>query len=274
MTPDPPLALVRRGRGRPLLLIHGSAADRTTWTLQLAPPPDGLVGAFTVLAYDRRGCTSAPLGPGELPTTEMHADHAAALLAREVGDQPALVCGSSYGAVVALELGLRSPARVAGLILCEPPLPPGPLCAAAPAGFGCAFDRLVATAGGERAGEMFLRAVLGDAAFEAIPPRYRRALCGTWRQIRADMTALTRYRLDPQRLATMRPPALLLTGDRSPAFYGESLALLARWLPSARTRVLPGAGHSMHIDAHRAFAREVISFAETATCAGYSRVPL
>jgi len=239
----------RRGSGPPALLIHGAAADRTTWTLQLHSLDD----RFTVLAYDRR------VGPRI--TTADHADDAAALLAREAA-APAIVIGSSYGGVIALELACRAPERVAALILCEPPLPPGELVASAPDGYGCHYDRLTATAGGERAAEMFLRSVLGDRAFESIPGRYRRDLCATWRQIRSDMFSLGSYRVDHARIAAIRHPVLLVAGDRSPPFLATCLDALAALLPAAQRAVIPRAGHSMHIDNHRAFRNAVLAFAD------------
>jgi len=240
----------RRGSGPPALLIHGAAADRTTWTLQM----HGLDDRFTLFAYDRR------VGPGL--TTGDHADDAAALLTSEV-PAPAIVIGSSYGGVIALELACRVPALVAALILCEPPLPPGDLVPPAPYAYGCHYDRLIATAGGERAAEMFLRSVLGNASFEAIPGRYRRDLCATWRQIRSDMFSLGSYRVDHARFAAIRQPVLLLAGSRSPAHFATSLDALAAVLPAARRAVIPRAGHSMHIDNHRAFRTAVLAFADS-----------
>jgi pimeloyl-ACP methyl ester carboxylesterase len=247
---EPELEVIRRGAGPPVLLIHGAAADRKTWSLALGT----LKEHFTALAYDRRAQPPH--------TTQAHAADAAAILRRELpASTPALVCGASYGAVIALELAAAAPELVAGLVLGEPPLPPGPTVPSAPPGFGCAFDRLVATAGGPAAAEMFLRAALGDAAFADIPPQFRPVLCATWRQIRADMTALNTYAVDLGRLGAITAPALLLTGARSPAFYGAGVDLLAGVLPRARRDVVPGGGHAMHFDAHRAWAARVIDFA-------------
>lgn len=250
------IPVVRRGSGPPALLIHGAAADSATWTLQMHSLDD----RFTLLAYDRR--------VGQGITTGDHADDAAALLARETGGAPAIVIASSYGGVIALELACRAPERVAALVLCEPPLPPGQHVPSAPAGYGCAFDRLVATAGGERAGEMFLRSVLGDAAFDSIPGRYKRDLCATWRQIRSDMFSLGSYRVDHARLSAIPHPMLLLAGDRSPPFLATCLDALAAVLPRARRAVIPRAGHSMHIDNHRAFRAAVLAFTDAALPAG------
>jgi pimeloyl-ACP methyl ester carboxylesterase len=243
------LPLTCRGKGPVILFIHGSAASRATWTLQLHDLDD----RFTLVAFDRR------IGAGL--TTESHAADAAAIGRRQAGGERILVCGSSYGGVVALELALLAPELVAGLVLCEPPLPAGPLVPPQPAGFGCAFDALVATAGGELAGEMFLRSVLGSRHFEAIPGRFRRDLCGMWRQVRSDMTSLGSYRVDEARLGRIGQPVLLLGGERSPPLYGPALEVLERGLPRVRREVVRGAGHSMHIDAWRLFDRLLAEFA-------------
>jgi pimeloyl-ACP methyl ester carboxylesterase len=251
------LKVVRRGSGAPVLLVHGSAADHSTWMGQLVRPPHGLA----VIAYDRRGTASAPFPAGAVPSTTHHVDDAIALIWREAGGGPVLACGSSYGAVICLELARRAPSLVAGLVLCEPPLPPADLVPASPDGLGCAFDRLVATATGEDAAEMFLRLVMGNAGFESVPRRQRTVLRGMWRQIRADMIALARTRVAYAELATIAAPALLLGGERSPPEYAIRLDALEAALPRARRALVPAAGHAMHIDNHRAFNAMLSDFA-------------
>jgi pimeloyl-ACP methyl ester carboxylesterase len=251
-----PLKVVRRGEGPPIVFVHGSAADHGTWMMQLATPLPG----FSSVAYDRRGAPSAPFSPGQVPTTEAHVADLVALLGAEAPG-PALVVGSSYGAVVSLAAAAACPERLAGLVLCEPPLPMDDLVPGSPAGFGCAFDRLVATAGGEAAAEMFLRAVLGSRAFDAAPARLRQNMLALWRSIRADMIALGRLRLRYGELGGVRVPCLLLSGARSPAFYTAPLDTLERALPSARREVIPSAGHAMHLENPRAFGQAVAGFA-------------
>ena len=252
------LHAVRRGAGPPIFLIHGSAADHTTWIAQIAMPPDGL----TIIAYDRRGSATVPFPDDVVPSTGQHVEDALAIIRREASEQPLLLCGSSYGAVIALALAQSNPELVAGLVLCEPPIPASPWVPSSPPGFGCAFDDLVAGAGGEAAAEMFLRVVLGDGGYNAIPRRLRGTLCGMWRQIRADMIALSRTRLpDRDQLAAFRIPCLLVGGERSPALYSTSLDNLERLLPSARRALIPRAGHAMHFDNHPAFHSAVLGFA-------------
>ena len=83
-----PLHVVRAGTaGPPLILVHGSATDASTWTIQLASP---LTSRYRVVAYDRRGAGRSPRAPGVAwHTIEEHAAELAALIA-EAG-APALV---------------------------------------------------------------------------------------------------------------------------------------------------------------------------------------
>jgi pimeloyl-ACP methyl ester carboxylesterase len=231
-----------------LLLIHGSAADHTTWSIQLAS--SALRARFELIAYDRRS---------EATTVEAHADDAAALLAESTA--PAMIAGSSFGAVVALDLIRRYPAVAAGAVLIEPPLAPTDDAPPGPAEFLPAYDRVAAEQGGEAAAEMFLRAVLGDAALATMPRRTRERSLSKWREIRSDSAALIAYRPRYTELATVRTPVRLLGGGRSAVHFGPTLTALATALPSARLELVEGAGHMLQAEAHRRFAEILTRFA-------------
>ncbi|MGV9675526.1 alpha/beta fold hydrolase [Nocardia sp. NPDC003482] len=105
-----------RGRGPVLLLLPGGDGDADTYD-RLA---DHLASTFTVVTYDRRGLSRSATAPTEV-TIASHADDAAAILAATT-DTPALVFGSSIGAVIALQLTLAHPDLVRRAMLHEPPL--------------------------------------------------------------------------------------------------------------------------------------------------------
>ncbi|MCP4443724.1 MAG: alpha/beta hydrolase [Myxococcales bacterium] len=232
----------QKGSGRPLLLIHGSAADHTTWTVQFA----GLREDFCMLAYDRN--------PAPRYTVQEHADDAAEILRSEVHGTAAVV-GSSFGAIVALDLGRRYPELVSHLILCEPPLAQSDYLSPVPDGFACRFDDISARDGGPAASEFFLRCVLGDDAFERMPKAYRKRSMAAHEQIRADMGALASYRVRYDALASeLRAKVYLLGGERSASFYADTLEALQFAIPGSERKTLRGAGHMMQVDAHRQFA--------------------
>jgi pimeloyl-ACP methyl ester carboxylesterase len=240
-----PLHAVTAGRGPRVVLVHGSAADHTTWTIQLANPQ--LRESLELVAVDRRA---------DATTVEEHA----ADLAELIGDGPVMLVGSSFGAVVCLELARRRPELVRGAILCEPPLPPdddGPLGSA---NFVAELDARAAADGPEAAAEQFLRTVLGDTAYERMPKMYQNRSKAMWTSIRSDCLALNAYRVRYASLGEVNVPILLLGGDRSAPYFRPTLEALAAHLPRARLETLTGAGHMMHADAHRSFAEKLLAF--------------
>lgn len=242
---------------RPLvLLIHGSAADHGTWSIQLASPL--LRDRLDLVAYDRSSAAA---------TVEAHADDAAGLLASST-DRPAIVVGSSFGAVIALDVVRRYPGRVAGAILIEPPMAADDDTPAAPAAFLAAYDRRAAEQGGPAAAELFLRTVLGDPAFERMPKAYQDRSKAKHAEIRADSAALIAYRPRYAELASVTAPVLLLGGERSAAYFRPTLEALRAHLPNARLEIVPGAGHMLHAEAHRRFGELLVEFATAAAFAG------
>jgi len=103
----------RAGTGAPLLAISGSRGDLRRKPNLLESP---LANTFDVLAYDQRGLgrTSKPDQPYSIAD---YADDAAAVL-DAVGWERTKVVGVSFGGMVALEMVLRHPNRVAKLVLC------------------------------------------------------------------------------------------------------------------------------------------------------------
>jgi len=104
-----------------LLLIPGGNGD----TGPYAPVARALAGAgYTVVSYDRRGYSRSPASTPPPPEGWLATDvtDALALLDRYSPGAPALVMGSSSGAIVGLELLARHPQRVRRLVAHEPPL--------------------------------------------------------------------------------------------------------------------------------------------------------
>ncbi|MCB9572594.1 MAG: alpha/beta hydrolase [Kofleriaceae bacterium] len=256
-----PLHVVTAGAGPRIVLVHGSAADHATWTIQLA---SRLRDRFTLCAYDRRGTGGSvdPARADDLDVAEASVgDHADDLIGLLAGD-PAIVVGSSFGAVVVLEAARRRPALIRGMVLCEPPLAASDDAPSVPTEFLARFDELVASDGGEAAAEFFLRTVISEQAYERMPRAYQSRSRALWRQIRGDCRALAAYRVDYPTLASVTVPALLLGGDRSAPFFRPTLDALAAHLGRARLAILAGAGHMLHAEAPRAFHDRVVELAD------------
>jgi pimeloyl-ACP methyl ester carboxylesterase len=106
-----------RGRG-PLVVLVGAPMDARPF----GPLADLLAGDYTVLTTDPRGINRSPVDdPGQDSTPEMRADDLSRLVAH-VDAGPAVVLGSSGGAVSALALVQAHPELLRGVIAHEPPV--------------------------------------------------------------------------------------------------------------------------------------------------------
>lgn len=156
-----------RGTGPAVLLIHGTNLDSGCY--------EALAGIlakdFTVVTYDRRGYSRSPRLPAwESTSIQEQADDAAALLST-IGIGPAAVFGSSSAGPIALELALRHPDQVRGVIAHEPGLftvlPPA-IVQETFAGLTQMIEQAVA-AGGPAAGQQaLLGALAGAGGFESL----------------------------------------------------------------------------------------------------------
>ncbi len=141
-------------------LVHG-AMDRSAGMLRLSRRLDH---DFRVLRYDRRGYgRSVPhLGPFDMGS---QVDDLVALLA----GRPAVVIGHSYGGNVALAAAALHPELVLGVAIYETPLSWEPWWSGASTG-ASAVERASDPAA---AAEDFMRRVVGDERWEALPERTR-----------------------------------------------------------------------------------------------------
>jgi pimeloyl-ACP methyl ester carboxylesterase len=101
------------GAGRDLLLLHGLASTSHIFDLVASRLTDG----FRVVAYDQRGHGESSKPSSKYGFTHMTADAVAVI--RGLGLRRPIVLGHSWGANVVLELGVREPRLVSGLILLD-----------------------------------------------------------------------------------------------------------------------------------------------------------
>lgn len=236
----PPAAAVSAtGQGPNLVLVHGTATDRSGWgTL-----PWLLRDRARIVRYDRRGTGLWPLATDAVaPTVADHAGDLADLVV-SLPDAPTFVCGASFGATVALELARSRPGLVAGAVLFEPAIINGD-DAATPDLPVAREIRSLGAAGREwEAVERFLGRVMPRSAAEAGDARARRAM--DWQTVWRDLAASADYRPRLASLRSLRTPVLLLHGERSPEAMHRSVDALAAVLPRARAEIVAGADHAL-----------------------------
>jgi pimeloyl-ACP methyl ester carboxylesterase len=239
-----------------IVLLHGTlstAAQLDRLARMLAVRLDA-----TVHAIDRRGSGSSRLADPRPLNVALHvADLIAYLDARGIG-RAALV-GVSFGAGLALETAARHPERVSAVVAYEPPYG-----AVGGEEIRAQFARLAAsvatahrTAGAPAAAETFLRAVAGDEAWDRLPARSRAFLEGEGDGALAD-AGLTG--LEPDGLARITAPTLILTGGVSEPFYAPIADALGQRIPGARRATLEGLTHTSPLVAPADVADAVADF--------------
>ena len=246
---------------RQIALLHGTLSSARQLDLLATLLADGC-GA-TVHALDRRGSGTGRLAdPRPLDVAVHVADLIAYLDAR--GIERADLVGASFGGVLALETAARHPARVASVTAFEPPYG-----AVVSASMGVAFPDVAdgveglaavfARGGAPAAAQAFMRAVAGDEAWDRLPERSRAFLESEGVSALADGQLSG---LDPDGLARIAAPVLLLTGGASDAFYAPVADELARRIPDARRATLSGLAHPAPITRPNRVADAVRAFLE------------
>lgn len=228
-----------RGQGPAVLFIAGATGDAG----HFARVADTLADEFTVVTYDRRGHSRSPRPTGWTRTSiAEQADDAAGLLA-VLGLTPAVVFGTSGGAVILLNLLLRHSDRLRGAIVHEPPLVPVLANAATLGAELQAMVEAALAAGGPRgAMETFLRLNAGDAAFDGLEPALRERMLDNGEVFfAAELAAFVSYVPTAGELAAVQTPVRVVAGTESRGvYYYEAAQWVAASLGTA-LREIPGA---------------------------------
>lgn len=249
------LHAVQQGAGPDVLLFHGAMTTHHDW---LKGPAMALSDRSRITIVDRPGH-----GLSRRPRFAGTPRHQAAQIEAGLdflGVGPALVVGHSFGAVVALALAERFPARVCGLVLIAPLVFPEPRLLEhgliAPRSIpviGPLISRLGRRSGFDRAAIEWIQAVMFSPA--PVPAEWKRSF--PFEQV-LDPDALVREGEDAASILPLSPagtidlrrieaPVRVLVGteDKVVEQVRQGKAL-ARLLPDGRLTEVEGAGHMLH----------------------------
>jgi len=223
------LYVEQRGDGPPLLMIAGGGGDAGFFSLV----GDLLADSYRVITYDRRGNSRSSRRGGPMEVAQEADDALAVLQACDV--LPALVFGTSGGAIVGLDLAARHPGAVAGLVAHEPPvveiLPDADVWRA----HFAAVDALYREQGHEAAEALF-QSEIGFAETFAPRPEAAEALQRIHRNFVEmfyveELLPFTGYVPDVERIRANGTRVVMGLGDASRGrYYGRTPVLLAEQL--------------------------------------------
>jgi pimeloyl-ACP methyl ester carboxylesterase len=257
------------GQGEPMLvLLHGFGASVFSWREVMEP----LSEIGTVMAFDRPafGLTERPL-PGEWVGESPYGAEAQVELTvgllDELGVERAILVGNSAGGTVAMLTALTYPQRVQALVLVDP--------AVYNHGGWMGIVRFLAnTPQMQRVGPLLVRRIrawgmdFGRSAWHdpskitaEVWEGYLKPLqaenwdSGLWEMVRASQS----HDL-AERLAEIRMPCLVITGDDDRIVPMEQSIRLADELPDAELVVIPDCGHIPHEECPEPFLQAVTDF--------------
>ena len=255
------LGVDRAGEGPPLILVHGSWSDSSTWDRVFG----SLAKRFDTIRYDRRGY-GASQRPGVGPS-----GHVADLLAliRTLGLGRVLLVANSLGAVIALGAAIAAPERVAKVIAHEPPL--FDLLHSDPNDHALAKRTLSAMSGAveaarsgnhARAAQIFVEEVSGaTSAWPHLPPDIQQGFTKNAGGFLTDATPSEQLTLPLEELRQLRERLVITRGVQSPAFLNVIGAQLCSALRDSPSHVFSDAGHVPQQTCPQDFTRAVLRFA-------------
>jgi len=259
------LHYVDRGRGEPVVFVHGALDDYRMWEPELEP----FAQHYRVIDYSRRYNFPNENRPqGDRYSAINDAEDLAALV-QKLRLAPAHFVAHSYGGYVTLFLAVRHPELVHSLVLAEP------------AAFCWARDNpearplfveqmetilkpsheLFMRGKDEEALRVTLDHFEGAGFYNRLPQPARDQL----KQNLPEWRALTTSRepfpaLAQSDVARINKPVLLLTGEKTLPIFKFIDGEMQRLLPKAQHVVIPKAKHEMWADNEEACRRATLKF--------------
>lgn len=259
------LAYADRGKGAPVVLIHGFPLDHSMWDAQI----EALGARYRAIAPDLRGFGQSDFTPGTVTMADM-ADDVAGLLDELSIAGPVVICGLSMGGYVAFQFRERHAARVRAMVLCD--------TRAAPDTPEAARGRLdtarrVLLEGPAFLADSMLPRLLAPATLSGRPElceAIRAAIQRTHPQgiAAAARGMAARPDMTPS-LAQIACPALLVVGSEDAISTVAEMRTIAAAMPRASLVEVPGAGHMSPMEQPGAVNAAILDFlAGIATVSG------
>jgi 3-oxoadipate enol-lactonase len=252
-------AYLEEGEGPAVLLIHGFPLGAWMWNPQI----DALVPYCRVLAPELRG-----FGAARLPSPSCRIDDYAADMVKLLGErgiERAAVIGCSMGGYIALAMAERFPERISALVLVATKATADTMEEQA--------DRSSMMDRARREGPKWVASKMVPKLFSPATAQARPDLPTIVKENihrvapSAIVCAIGAMRDRPDRrgaLGKLRVPILLARGADDAISTEADLQAMQAANPTARTVVIPGAGHLANLEQPEAFNAALLPFLEQA----------
>jgi 3-oxoadipate enol-lactonase len=231
----------------PLMLCNSLGATLEMWDPQVS----GLTAQFRLVRYDRRGHGRSPVPPGPYSIEDLGRDALAVL--DDLGLERVSFCGLSIGGMTGMWLASEAPDRIDRLVLCStaPQLPPREQWLERAA--------TVRAEGVSAVADATLARWFTPRAPAALVETFRAMLVGTPAEgYAACCEALAELDLR-DRLAAIKAPTLVVTGDGDPTVPPEAGAQLAAAISGASHVTIAAARHLTNAEQPATFTQHVLA---------------
>jgi pimeloyl-ACP methyl ester carboxylesterase len=155
--------------------------------------------------------------------------------------------------VIALDLALTAPDRVASLVLAEPAvhMTTHPRASLLAMGARATFHRYLRRDPGAAALAMYRWAssyTSGGSAFDAFPEPWREQMLAHARSTLTEMDQMLRPYPSRRAIRSITCPVTVIAGELSEPSFAAANAFILRLLPQARLVSLTDAAHMLHVD--------------------------
>jgi non-heme chloroperoxidase len=243
------LEYVERGRGTPIVFLHGVTDSWFSFSEVLECLPEGIRG----IALTQRGHGGSDR-PGSYRIEDFAGDVVAFLDA--LGLERVALVGHSMGSLVAQEVALARPDRVSHLVL---------------AGASSCYDNPSVTGFHEAVRELrdpvprefamdfqvsTIHRPIDAALLERFVDESMKLPASVWH---GAFEMIVAYR-STERLPRLPMPVLVVWADRDEIAICEHQKILVDAIPGAKLVVYEGVGHALHWEEPRRFAEDVVAF--------------
>jgi len=257
------MAYVERGKGAPLVLVHGALSDYRTW---LPLMPDLSETNHTIAVSLRHYYPENWQGKGDDLTLQQHADDLAAFI-KSLNLGPVNLLGHARGALITMMVASQHPELVSKLVVAEPApvknmLKDNPRMKKELAKREAMMKESIKhyQQGDPEGGlKMFVEYIAGPGALEKTSEdRLRTLHDNTWTQL----GQLKDYEmpLGCDKFNKISSPILLVGGERSQEIYGQMNSAVKSCVGKTNTAMIGDAGHFMYSNNPTAFVFEVQEF--------------
>ena len=241
-------------RRYPVLLLHGLGVDGSSWALQF---PALMDAGFRPIAVDVPGFGRSPRG--KTPWSIQRVSNDISTFLRENKIPPVHVVGLSMGGTIAQQLAFDYPQLVSKIVLANT------FSVLRPSTFQgwMYFIRriiLVHTLGLPAqakfvADKIFSKPEQAELREEMI----QQITNADPRAYRAAMRSLGTFN-SRHRLSEIKIPVLIITGAKDTTVLPAHQAQMKTWIPGARQKILPDAGHAASVEFPDEFNRILVDF--------------